>query len=82
MAEPTYNLCDICGAQCNRACRLFIETGTHFDGLEHVRDGRHVDLCPKHQADLISFLLEGEQEMGANALKFIDQLAAATKKAK
>ncbi len=44
--KPNYNLCDKCG---NKAYTpsIFLETGSHYDGVESVSNGTTVDLCEK-----------------------------------
>lgn len=85
---PDFNLCDVCGAKVSKACRIHVVTehGNDSNG-EYSPSERVLDLCPKHQADVIKLLLEepGRRavpnvEAGKRLSIFIDQLKRATNK--
>ncbi len=52
MADTNYYLCDVCSEKVDRECRLRLVTGR--DDYPPQSDiTEFVDLCPKHQTELI-----------------------------
>lgn len=67
MADPTFKLCDICGATVDaslRLCNIAVGESPDPSGNGYQTDCVRLDLCPKHLADAVFMLLRDPKRPG------------------
>lgn len=67
---PDYRLCDKCGAKTNTV-GIFLEVGSHYDGVEWVPEGKYVDLCDKHLLSALKIAVSREWNWAQAVVKWI-----------